>query len=434
MNLDIYGQGLCALVTAACMASTGHNVTLHLNSQALERALNDGEAIDREPGLALLIQEQRRSGRLVLPGESVSANTHSPRVIFVALPPDQQNDAMTLVQAIAEQTVGALLVVNQSTFPVGTTAQLHGLIQHPSNDWPREVVALPDLLQEGAALKGFTRPNQVLLGAESPWAERLIRELLRPFNRREDRIRVMGTREAEFTKLAITGMLATRLSFMNDMANLADSLNVDIESVRQGMGGDRRIGHEYLYPGCGFGGRNFSRDVMNLVSTLEDKGVGSTLLAQVLDINEQQKEVLFRKLWQFYNADLKGRTVALWGAAFKPGSSRIDNAPSIRLIEALIAQGCHVQVHDPEALPALQDEFGVQEGLTYHEDPYNAAIDADALLIVTEWKAYWSPDFTRLKTAMRQAVIFDGRNIYDPAFVADQGFVYCGVGRQVREL
>jgi len=288
---------------------------------------------------------------------------------------------------------------------------------------------LPDFLQEGTALAGMQRPPQIILGCNDGYAELLVKEIFRPFNRDSDHFLVMTPREAEFTKLAITGMLVTRISFMNDMANLADSLGIDVENVRQGVAADPRIGPTYLYPGVGFGGPGFSTNVINLVDTLDATGVGSTLLNQVIEINERQKEYLFRKLWQHYRTDLKGRTVAIWGAAFKPDTGRIDNAPIIRMLDALWAQGAKVRVHDPEALPALLERYGHHPGLHYASHPYAAAEGADALIVLTQWRAYWSPDLDRLAAIMRQKVLLDGRNIYDPSYVREHGFTYYGVGR-----
>ena len=291
-------------------------------------------------------------------------------------------------------------------------------------------VALPDVLQEGAAVSNFTRPEHIILGCDDEQAESRVRELLRPFNRRRDGMLVMRPQEAEFTKLAVTGMLATRLSFMNEMANLADVFSVDIEMVRQGVGADSRIGSGYLYPGCGFGGSSFSRDVRGLADTLQRNGIDSELMHQVLHINENQKELLFRKLWQHFHCDLSGKTVTIWGAAFKPNTPRIDHAPSLRLIDALLAQGVRVQVHDPQALPLLARHYAGVEGISFHDDEYRALEDADALMLVTEWKCYWQPNFIRMKELMRQPLVLDGRNIYGPTVVRGYGFDYYGVGRR----
>ncbi|HIZ49458.1 MAG TPA: nucleotide sugar dehydrogenase [Candidatus Pseudomonas excrementavium] len=431
MYLEVYGDTLCALVSAAAMASTGHQVTLHVSPGSVANTLDSDEFTLREPGLASLMLEQKRAGRLVVAPLNVLPDSRC-TVLWLALSPDTLELAHRLVEGLPADIDPEFLVVNQSTFPVGSTEALQQtLLNRPGADSRfGAVVSVPDLLTEGAALTGFTRPNHWLVGADMPWASRLVAELLRPFNRRRDGIMQMRPREAEFTKLAINGMLATRLSYMNDMANLADSLDVDIERVRQGMGADTRIGEAYLYPGCGFGGLSFSRDVMSLASTLQHSGLQAQLLEEVLQINERQKETLFRKLWRHYDTQLEGRRVAIWGVAFKPESARIDNAPALKLIEALWAQGVQVHVHDPRALPALQAWAGTRADLVLHDDPYAAAVGADALMLVTEWKSYWSPDFTRLKAEMATPLLLDGRNVWDPDFMKRSGFVYHGIGRR----
>ena len=423
MQLDVYGDTLCAVTGAAVLASTGNEVTLHPGDGTVRRELEQGACPFREPGLGELLAEQFDSARLVL-GTPDQAPGSGCDAVLLALAPDALEQARAIVSRLAAQGGRTWLVINQSTFPVGTSEQLQQQL-----DGAGVVASLPDLLREGAAVEGFARPGHWLLGCDDEDAELRVRELLRPFNRRRDNILVMSPRAAEFTKLAINGMLATRLGFMNDMASLAERLQVDIEDVRQGIGADPRIGEAYLYPGCGFGGLNFSRDVMSLADTLADRGASTELLEQVLAINERQKEVLFRKFWRHYDTNVAGRRVTLWGAAFKPGAARVDNAPSLRLIDALLAQGVQVQVHDPRALPALRAHYGMVEGLSLHEDPWEALKDADALMLVTEWKTYWSPDFDRMRELMRQPLILDGRNVYDPGFVRRCGLIYYGVGR-----
>lgn len=433
MQLVVAGSSLCAQVTAAALASTGHDVLLYLDEFKHFNAIEQGHSLWREAGLNELLLEQLNSGRLKITLSYIP--TEATQRVFLAMAPNQQDEAVMLIKKLAAYPEADVLLINQSTFPVGTTEYLEALLQTVSlqknteTGIRRVAVSLPDLMQEGSAIEGFTRPNHLLLGSVSDWAEAEVREILRPFNRRRDNLMVMTPREAEFTKLTITGMLATRLSFMNDMANLADSLQVDIEKVRQGVGADQRIGEHYLYPGCGFGGLSFSRDVMSLAHSLESSGVGSDLLEEVLAINERQKEWLFRKLWSYFNTDLKGRTFAIWGAAFKPGSDKIDNAPVLRLLQALWAQGAKVKLHDPQAMEALGLWAGVRDDLEFCDTPYAALKNADALLLVTEWKAYWGPDFEKIKSLLKQPVILDGRNIYDPDYVRSLGFTYFGVGR-----
>ncbi|AQZ95295.1 UDP-glucose dehydrogenase family protein [Halopseudomonas phragmitis] len=431
MHIDVYGDTLCAHVAAAALASSGHAVTLFVSDAQQLAALQAGHLPWREPGLMELMADQIASGRLRL-GDAQQLPAAVGQVLWLAKAPNRVEQAHALLQRLAAQVQGDWLVVNQSTFPVGSTETLQATLDQYqfAAGAHHEVISLPDLLTEGAALQGFLRAEQWLLGADSEWARRQVMELLRPFNRRRDVVQVMRPREAEFTKLAISGMLATRLSYMNDMANLADTLGVDIERVRLGMGADSRIGEAYLYPGCGFGGLKFSRDVMSLASTLEVSGMQAQLLDQVLRINERQKEVLFRKLWRHYGTHLKGRRVAIWGVAFKPETGRIDNAPSLRMLEALWAQGVQVHVHDPQALPELHSWAGERADLILHDDPYSAAEQADALVLLTEWKAYWSPDFPRLAHSMKAPLLLDGRNIWDPDFVREHGFDYYGIGRR----
>ena len=431
MFIDVYGDTLCAMVSSAALASTGHQVTLHVSADAVANGVDNDEFTLREPGLAALMAEQKAAGRLEL-SELDAAPGAGCTVLWLALSPGGLERAHQLLGDLPLDIDPQFLVVNQSTFPVGSTEALQATLHQRPGARAEQgaVVSIPDLLTEGAALQGFTRGEHWLVGADLPWAMSLVAEILRPFNRRRDAIMAMRPREAEFTKLAINGMLATRLSYMNDMANLADSLDVDIERVRQGMGADKRIGDAYLYPGCGFGGLSFSRDVMSLASTLQHSGLQAQLLEEVLEINERQKELLFRKLWQHYDNQLDGRKVAIWGVAFKPESARIDNAPALKLITALWAQGVQVHVHDPRALPALAEWAGERDDLVLHDDPYLAAEGADALMLVTEWKSYWSPDFPRLKRDMREPLLLDGRNVWEPAFVKAAGFAYYGIGRR----
>lgn len=419
MELCVYGDTLNALVTAAALASTGHQVSLRTLNEELDALLGQGLTPFREHDLEQMLRDQLAEQRLRIDTGDAALPARL-RAVFFAFAENHYATALALAERLRAHS---FLLINQSAFQVGATEALQQQFSGP-------VVAMPEFVQEGAAVESFVRSNRLLLGCDDAHAERLVREIFRPFNRQKDHFQVMLPREAEFTKLAINGMLATRVSFMNDMANLADKLAVDIEAVRQGVGADPRIGEAYLYPGSGFGGLGLVQNVTHLAGALADQGVKSALLEQVIDINERQKEVMFRKLWRHYDTHLAGKTVAIWGAAFKPGTARIDNAPVLALMQALWAQGAKVAVHDPQALGSLQAFFPAPPGdVSYCDDMYRAAEQADALVLVTEWKAYWSPDFERLKNTMAQPVLFDGRNIYEPSYVRQCGFTYYGVGR-----
>jgi UDPglucose 6-dehydrogenase len=422
MRVDVIGENLCALVTASSLAQSGHRVRLVVFDDVLFRTLSEGECPFPEAGLPELYREQFGDRLTVLQGNDYG---ECAVVVFVSLLAGNQERLDWVLEHLSDQAVQVL--VNQSSFPVGTSETMQQRLHDAGCQCV--VVTLPELLQEGAALATFMRPDHILLGCDDAEAQTLMRELLRPYNRRRDVIQVMRPREAEFAKLAIGGMLAARLSLMNDLAGLAEKLDVDIENIRQAVGSDPRIGEAYLYPGCGFGGRGFSRDVMTLTETLRQGDQSAGLLEAVLAINEKQKEVLFRKFWQHYRGDVKGRQVAIWGAAFKPGSSKVDNAPVLALLKAFWAQGITTHVHDPLALDNLLAWAGEQPLLVVHQDPMEATVGCHALLLVTEWKCYWGPDWQELKSSMAVPLLLDGRNIYDPAYVRQQGFTYSGVGR-----
>ena len=425
MQITVYGDTLCAQVTATAMAQTGHQVHWCVVEPASLERLKAGRPLFREQGLDRLCVEQLNNGRLTA-GFWADPLSVTPDAAFLALLSGQESVAEKLAGTLAKFR-SCRVIVNQTVGPVGTAEYLRGIIK--GGDAGTALVALPDLIQEGNAFQTFTRPDSILLGCEEGEGEVLVRELLRPFNRRKDVIQVMTLREAEFSKLAISGILATRISYMNDMASLSESLGVDIDVVRVAMGADPRIGEAYLYPGCGFGGPGLSRNVLALVDALHERASEPGLLEQVLQTNERQKEVLFRKFWQFNQGNVAGKKVALWGVAFKPGTHRVDNAPALKVIEALWAQGVAVAVHDPRALPDLEAWASGRGEISLCNDPYEAAEGADALMLITEWKPYWSPDWQRLKRAMREPLILDGRNIYEPAFVREQGLVYRGIGR-----
>lgn len=424
MRVLVYGSELSTATAAAALSSVGHSVKWLPHDETPWSTLVGESWLRREPQLVAQIQEAEDSGALEIVRELDGGTAFD--VVWLALSPSQRDSAAALLQNPRLTRQPGSVLVNNSTFPVGDTERLQALLGESGLS-----VALPDTLEEGRAWASFTRPTRWLLGCDDPRAEHKLRELLRAFNRRRDAFQVMPQRAAELTKLAINGMLATRISYMNEIAGLADTLGVDVEHVRQGMGADSRIGYEYLYPGCGFGGPSFSRDLMRLADVQLASGRQSALLEHVLDINEQKKETLFRKLWSHYSGALAGKTIAIWGAAFKPGTARIDHAPVLTLLNALWAQGVHVKLHDPAATPALIAAVGPRDDLvTFVDSPYAACENANALMLVTEWKAYWNPDWQQLASQLSDKLILDGRNIYDPDFVASCGLQYRGIGRR----
>lgn len=436
MKVTVYGCSLTGLVTSWALADVGNEVVAVPFRPDIE-ALRRGEISSEEPGLGEKIRTQLAAGRLQFADNPELGFGHGD-VHFLALASDQFELAQSILKDLAEYCKDSLIVVNQSTFPVGSAGRLKEFMEEVQQAQERtpdvHCLALPSFLQEGAAIANFTRPGRIILGADDPEGLNEVVELLRPFNRNRDQLMKMGTKAAEFTKYAINGMLATKLSYMNEMANLADQLGVDIEQVRQGVGSDPRIGYDYIYPGCGFGGFTFSEDVIQLANTVEEQVEESHLLKTVLDTNELQKEVLFRKFWRYWNTDMENKVVGIWGASFKPNTDSVENAPSIRMIESFLAQNVRVKVYDPKALGKLREKFGHREGVEYVSNAYDAAKAADALFILTEWKEFWSPDFDRLAKLLRHRVIFDGRNLYDPAYMKSIGFTYFGVGRSSQLL
>ena len=428
MRILVHGSELSAATAAAALSWVGHEVIWLPHAATSWQELLASDWLLREPQLFAQLEESLAKGslRVVENIESLVALGDGIEILWLALSPEQRGDCDKLLDILVPLVAAGFVLVNNSTFPVGETERLETSLKGGG-----KAVALPDLLEEGRAWETFSRPSRWLLGCDDDEATKRVRELLRAFNRRSEVVQRMPRRAAELTKLAINGMLATRISYMNEIAGLADSLEVDVEFVRRGMGADSRIGYEYLYPGCGFGGPNFSRDLMRLADVQSASGRHSALLDQVLDINEHKKETLFRKLWAHFHGQLQGRTVAIWGAAFKPGTARIDHAPVLTLLRALWAQGVHVRLHDPSAIHALIAEVGEHPLLeVFDDDPYLACQGADALLLVTEWKAYWNPDWTRLASLLGEKLLLDGRNIFDPDWVASQGLHYRGIGRR----
>jgi len=432
MKITIFGCELTGLVTAGALASTGNKVLAISVGSVNPENLQQGIMPREEPGLPELIQAQLKAGRLQFAADWQIGIEHGD-VIFLSMPSWQANKADEVVQMIGEVAEKPVLLVIQVTLPVGSADRFE---QKLKADFLRrgvehsvQVVAMPEFISEGAAIANFTRPDRIVLGAHDDEAIATLQELMRPFNRMTDQIKIMSTRSAEYSKYAVNALLAARISLVNELANNAEKLGVDIEEVRQGIGSDNRIGFSYLYPGCGYGGPSFAAEVKSLAEALKTSGSEAELLDAALKMNETQKEVMFRKAWRYFNADLKGKKIAIWGLAFKPNTDTIANAPSLKTVKAFVAQGAEIHAHDPKANGNFAHWWGNQPGVQLHNDLYAVLQDADALVILTEWKHFWSPDFERIRTMMRQPVIFDGRNLYEPERMQQKGFHYFAVGR-----
>ena len=418
MKIAIFGTTLYAAVTAALMAECGHYV--YICSEDLSESLDCFDIKEQDVVQAL---DKQLKGPFLQYCNFASLPLDVDAYFFSYSPLDISK-AFAMAEKLKLKTIiHPKLMVNASTFGLKGTQKLKAILSE--DDW----VYLPDTVQEGQAIFSVSSASKVIIGCDDIKLESKLKEMLRPLFPREQQYLFMPIVDAEFTKLSISGMLATRISYMNDLAVVAEKLGIDISNVRDGMAADSRIGAAYLYAGAGFGGENFSHDILTLSNTIAGTGIKSRLLDQVWEINEQQKEFLFRKLWNYFHGDLAGKTVAIWGASFKVNTSSTHFSPIHIMLEALWAQGVKVRLHDPQALDEILEYYGDREDLTLCADQYQAADGAHALCILTAWKQYWSLDYQQLKTAMRHPLILDGRNIYQPDYVKGQGFAYMGVGR-----
>ncbi|MCL4702983.1 MAG: UDP-glucose/GDP-mannose dehydrogenase family protein [Burkholderiales bacterium] len=439
MRLAVFGAGYVGLVTAACFAEMGnHVVCVDVDAERVAR-LSRGEVPIHEPGLAPLIERGLAQQRIRFTLDAADAMADA-EVIFIAVgtPPGEDGSAdLSHVLAVA-RTVGALLadrcvVVDKSTVPVGTADRVRETIaaelarRGVAHEFA--VVSNPEFLKEGAAIGDFMRPDRIVIGSRDAWATEIMRALYAPFSRNHEKLIVMDVRSAELTKYAANTMLAVRISFMNELAALAERLGADIEDVRRGIGSDPRIGPGFLYPGAGFGGSCFPKDLRALLRTGLEYGAPLTIVQAAFDANERQKQVLFAKARRAFDGRLAGVRAALWGLAFKPDTDDIREAPSLELIESLLGAGATVVGYDPEAAANVRAALAGREGFRTEDDAYRAAEGADVLFVVTEWREFRSPDFARLRSIMRQPVLIDGRNLYDPQAVQAAGFRYDSIGR-----
>ncbi|WP_146909320.1 UDP-glucose dehydrogenase family protein [Arenimonas daejeonensis] len=439
MRVTVFGTGYVGLVTGACLAEVGHEVVCVDIDQAKVEGLERGVIPIYEPGLEDLVRANHGAGRLAFTTDAIGAIAHG-EILFIAVgtPPDEDGSAdLQYVLAVA-RTIGKhlsrpVVVVNKSTVPVGTADRVREAIAAELSargaDIAYDVVSNPEFLKEGAAVNDCMRPDRIVLGSRSPAAIERMKRLYAPFNRNHERIVVMDERSAELTKYAANAMLATKISFMNEMANIAERVGADIEMVRHGIGSDPRIGYHFIYPGAGYGGSCFPKDVQALGRTARQHGYEARLLESVEAVNLSQKGKLFELVGHHFGGALAGKTFALWGLAFKPNTDDMREASSRTLVEQLLSAGARVRAHDPEAMGEARRIFGEREGLAYCRTPAEAVDGADALIVVTEWKAYWNPDFQALAATLRGRVVFDGRNIYDPATVEAAGLAYYGIGR-----
>ena len=439
MRLAVFGAGYVGLVTAACFAEMGnHVVCVDVDAERVAR-LSRGEVPIHEPGLAPLIERGLAQQRIRFTLDAADAMADA-EVIFIAVgtPPGEDGSAdLSHVLAVA-RTVGALLadrcvVVDKSTVPVGTADRVRETIaaelarRGVAHEFA--VVSNPEFLKEGAAIGDFMRPDRIVIGSRDAWATEIMRALYAPFSRNHEKLIVMDVRSAELTKYAANTMLAVRISFMNELAALAERLGADIEDVRRGIGSDPRIGPGFLYPGAGFGGSCFPKDLRALLRTGLEYDAPLTIVQAAFDANERQKQVLFAKASRAFGGRLAGLRAALWGLAFKPDTDDIREAPSLELIESLLRAGATVVGYDPEAAANVRAALAGREGFRTEDDAYRAAEGADVLFVVTEWREFRSPDFARLRSIMRQPVLIDGRNLYDPPAVQAAGFRYDSIGR-----
>jgi UDPglucose 6-dehydrogenase len=439
MRITVFGSGYVGLVTGACLADAGnHVVCVDVDAAKIER-LNRGEVPIHEPGLEDVIRRNQAKGRLKFTLDAAEAvNQGLFQIIAVGTPPDEDGSAdlryvLAVATTIATHMSDYKVVITKSTVPVGTADKVRAALSEQLKKrraaFEFDVVSNPEFLKEGAAISDFMRPDRVIVGTDNPRVTELMRALYEPFTRNHDRLVVMDIRSSELTKYAANAMLATKISFMNEMANLAERFGADIERVRVGIGSDPRIGYGFIYPGVGYGGSCFPKDVRALEQSGRGVGYESRILAAVEAVNARQKQVLFDKISAHFGGQLRGRTLAIWGLSFKPNTDDMREAPSRVLMEALWAAGAGVRAYDPTAMAEVARIYGERGDLVLAASMEEALLGADALAIVTEWQEFRSPDFDGIRAALKSPVVFDGRNLYDPGLMQRFGFTYYGIGR-----
>ncbi|CFR13724.1 UDP-glucose dehydrogenase family protein [Yersinia kristensenii] len=441
MKVTVFGIGYVGLVQAAVLAEVGHDVMCIDVDEKKVADLQKGRIAIFEPGLAPLVKENYESGRLQFSTDAEAGVAHGTiQFIAVGTPPDEDGAAdlkyvLEVASTIAKYMDSPKVIIDKSTVPVGTAdkvqQRIQTVLQQRGQKIAFNVVSNPEFLKEGAAVADCKRPERIVIGIDTDdnGVIDLISELYEPFNRNHDRMLIMDIRSAELTKYAANGMLATKISFMNEIANIAERLGADIEKVRQGIGSDSRIGYHFIYSGCGYGGSCFPKDIQALIRTAESCGYQPQLLQAVEQINNEQKFKLVEFILHHFNSQLAGKTLALWGLAFKPNTDDMREAPSRILMESLWKAGVTIQAYDPEAMDEAQRIYGARDDLKLMGTKESALQGADALIICTEWQNFRAPDFEMIKSRLKHPVIFDGRNLYDPERLNRQGFTYYGIGR-----
>jgi UDPglucose 6-dehydrogenase len=439
MRLSIVGSGYVGLVSGAGLSEVGHHVVcMDIDTGRIER-LRQGIVPIFEPGLETMLLDNVAQGRLQFT-DSLPQAVRDAEVIFIAVgtPPDEDGSAdlshvLAVAKGLGECLDRPVLIVIKSTVPVGTCEKVRDTtnraLQARNMDFEVTVASNPEFLKEGAAIADFMKPDRIVIGTDSEEAETLLRELYAPFNRNHEKLLCMDVRSSELTKYAANTMLATKISLMNELSNLAERVGADIEQVRIGMGSDPRIGYSFIYPGVGYGGSCFPKDVRALERTARQFGYEAELLRAVEAVNNRQKAKAFEILDRHFGGDLANLRIAVWGLSFKPNTDDMREAPALNLINELLAEGATVCAHDPEAMEEAAHLYPEGSGFSLADDPYAAAAGADALVLMTEWRLYWAPDFERLQQEMQQAVIVDGRNIWSPPIVRRRGFTYYAIGR-----
>ena len=441
MDVTIFGTGYVGLVTGACLAEVGNNVLCVDVDPDKIAVLNSGDIPIYEPGLEEMVKKNHDAGRLSFSTDAAAGVAHGLfQFIAVGTPPDEDGSAdlhhvLSVARTVGEHMTSYRILVDKSTVPVGTADKVAETVREAQSARHKarvefDVVSNPEFLKEGAAIEDFMRPDRIIVGTDNPRTGELLRALYSPFNRSHDRVMLMDVRSAELTKYAANAMLATKISFMNELSNIAEAVGADIEKVRVGIGSDPRIGYQFIYPGCGYGGSCFPKDVRALGKTAQAIGYRAQLLTAVESVNHRQKDILFEKISRHFNGSLRGRTIAIWGLAFKPNTDDMREASSRKLMESLWEAGASVQAFDPVAMEQTRRIYGNRHDLVLAKDAMSALEGADALVIVTEWTEFRSPDFAAIARNLNHAVLFDGRNIYDPQTVTAAELTYYSIGRQ----